>query len=60
MDFFIEVLGRIFGESGFAYLPQDWRQLIMIVVSCVLLYMGIGKKFEPMYSRTQETMIMIS
>ena len=48
MDFFIEVLGRIFGESGFAYLPQDWRQLIMIVISCVLLYMGIGKKFEPL------------
>ena len=48
MDFFIEVLSRIFGESGFAYLPQDWRQLIMIVISCVLLYMGIGKKFEPL------------
>ena len=48
MDFFIEVLGRIFGESGFAALPTDWRQVIMLVIACVLLYMGIGKKFEPL------------
>ena len=48
MDFFIEVLGRIFGESGFAALPTDWRQVIMLIISCVLLYMGIGKKFEPL------------
>ena len=48
MDFFVEVLGRILGESGFAYLPQDWRQVVMIIISCVLLYMGIGKKFEPL------------
>ena len=48
MDFFVEVLGRIFGESGFAALPTDWRQVIMLVIACVLLYMGIGKKFEPL------------
>ena len=48
MGFFIEVLGRIFGSSGFAAIPNDWRQLVMIVVACVLLYMGIGKGFEPL------------
>jgi len=48
MDFFFEVLGRIFGESGFAAIPNDWRQLVMIFIACVLLYMGIGKKYEPL------------
>ena len=48
MDFFVEVMDRIFSESGFAALPGDWRQLLMIIISCVLLYLGIGKKFEPL------------
>ena len=48
MSFFTEVLGAIFGGSGFAYLPTDWRQVIMIAVACLLLYLGIGKGFEPL------------
>ena len=48
MSFFTEVLSAIFGGSGFAYLPQDWRQVIMIAVACLLLYLGIGKGFEPL------------
>ena len=48
MSFFIEVLGRIFAGSGFAALPTDWRQLIMIGIACLLLYMGIGKGYEPL------------
>jgi len=48
MEFFQEVLGAIFGGSGFAALPTDWRQVIMLVVACLLLYLGIGKKFEPL------------
>jgi sodium ion-translocating decarboxylase beta subunit len=48
MSFFTEVLGAIFGGSGFAYLPTDWRQVIMIAIACLLLYLGIGKKFEPL------------
>ena len=27
---------------------EDPRSLIMIIIACVLLYMGIGKKFEPL------------
>ena len=46
MSFFIEVLGEIFGSSGFANL--DWKTALMLFISCVLLYMGIGKKFEPL------------
>ena len=48
MEFFTEVLGKIFGGSGFAYLPEDWRQVVMIFIACVLLYMGIGKGYEPL------------
>ena len=48
MSFFSDVLIAIFGGSGFAYLPQDWRQVIMIAVACLLLYLGIGKGFEPL------------
>lgn len=48
MSFFTEVLSAIFGGSGFAALPTDWRQVIMIAVACLLLYLGIGKGFEPL------------
>ena len=48
MGFFTEVLSKIFGGSGFAYLPEDWRQVAMIFIACVLLYMGIGKGYEPL------------
>ena len=46
MEFFIEVLQAIFGGSGFAAL--DWRTVVMLGIACVLLYMGIGKGYEPL------------
>ena len=48
MSFFVEVLSAIFGGSGFVALPTDWRQVVMIAIACVLLYMGIGKGYEPL------------
>ena len=45
---FIEALGEILSGSGFAALADDPRNLIMILISFVLLYLGIGKKFEPL------------
>lgn len=45
---FFSVLGELLSSSGFAGLFQDPRQFIMIVLSCVLLYMGIVKKYEPL------------
>ena len=48
MEFFVTTLTRILEGSGFAAIPTDWRQLVMIVVACVLLYLGIGKGFEPL------------
>ena len=44
---FFGALGSILASSGFASFAEDPRSLIMIIIACVLLYMGIGKKFEP-------------
>ena len=46
MDFFAEVITRIAAGSGFAAL--DIKTVIMLFIACVLLYMGIGKGFEPL------------
>ncbi len=37
-------------ESGFGqfFEPGGWKYLVMIAIACVLLYLGIGKKFEPL------------
>ena len=44
---FFGALGSILASSGFASFAEDPRSLIMIIIACVLLYMGIGKGFEP-------------
>lgn len=43
----LDTLKGIALASGFANIT-DIRQVIMLVIACVLLYLGIGKKFEPM------------
>ena len=48
MSTVLEVLKNIWYDSGFSLLAQDWRQIVMILVACVLLYLGIVKKFEPL------------
>lgn len=45
---FFSALGSILADSGFAEFLEDPRSLIMILISFVLLYMGIGKRFEPL------------
>ena len=42
----IEAFGKLLAESGFAALT--WREVVMLIVSCVLLYLAIKKKFEPL------------
>ena len=46
MEFLKEVIFAIAGGSGFAAL--DWKTVVMLVIACVLRYMGIGKGFEPL------------
>lgn len=45
---FIGILEKILGESGYAALLSDPRSLVMIAISCLLLYLGIVKKYEPL------------
>ena len=45
---FFSALGSILADSGFAAFLEDPRSLIMILISFVLLYLGIGKRFEPL------------
>jgi oxaloacetate decarboxylase beta subunit len=43
---FYESLIKLWEESGFAALT--WQSLLMIVLACVLIYLAIAKKFEPL------------
>ena len=45
----MEALSSFFESTGFAQLSHNnWLMLVMLVISCVLLYLGIVKKFEPL------------
>ena len=46
MEFLKEVIFAIAGGSGFAAL--DWKTVVMLVIACIMLYLGIGKGFEPL------------
>ena len=43
---FIDALQTIWAGSGFASLT--WQHFVMITIACVLLYLAIVKKFEPL------------
>ena len=48
-----EILLNLWNKSGFAALSAGfgdggWQNLVMLVIACVLLYLGIVKKFEPL------------
>lgn len=43
---FTQALQKIFTESGFAALT--WQHGIMLLIACILIYLAIGKKFEPL------------
>ncbi|MCI6560537.1 MAG: sodium ion-translocating decarboxylase subunit beta [Ruminococcus sp.] len=46
----LETLQKLANESGFMgfFLDGGWKNLIMIGISCFLLWLGIKKKFEPL------------
>ena len=46
----LETLQRLLMDSGFVgfFMDGGWKNLIMIAVACLLLYLGIVKKFEPL------------
>ena len=48
-----EILLKLWNDSGFAALfsgfgDGGWQNLVMIIIGCVLLYLAIVKKFEPL------------
>ncbi len=45
----IETLMEIFEKSGFLELVTgDWKSLVMIIISFGLMYLAIGRKYEPL------------
>ena len=44
------ILLKLWNESGFAafFMEGGWKNLVMIIIAFVLLYLGIVKKFEPL------------
>ena len=46
----MDAIIRFLQDTGFYLFSQDgnWRCLVMIGIACVLLYLGIVKKFEPL------------
>ena len=44
-----EKVAKFLNDTGFAQLfAGDWLCLVMIVISCILFYLAIVKKFEPL------------
>ena len=48
-----EILLNLWNQSGFAqmfsgFADGGWQNLVMLVIGCVLLYLAIVKKFEPL------------
>ena len=48
-----EILLNLWNSSGFAslssgFMDGGWQNLVMLAISCVLLYLAIVKKFEPL------------
>ena len=48
-----EILLNLWSQSGFAALSSGftaggWQNLVMLIIACVLLYLGIVKQFEPL------------
>ena len=44
----METIINFLSQTGFSMIADNWKVLVMIAVSCVLLYLAIVKKFEPM------------
>ena len=44
----VESIMNFLKQTGFAMLASNWKYIIMILVACVLFYLAIVKKFEPL------------
>ena len=50
----MDYLSNFFQETGFYQFVQgdNWKMLVMIAIACVLLYLALVKKFEPLLLTT--------
>lgn len=44
----VEILQKLWEDSGFTQLFTHWENAVMIIIACVLLYLAIVKGFEPL------------
>ena len=46
----LKILLKLWNESGFAslFVGFGWQNAVMLAIGCVLLYLAIAKKFEPL------------
>ena len=46
----MEAILNFINDTGFSLLVQEggWKSRVMLCIACFLLYLGIGKKFEPL------------
>ena len=44
----METIINFLNQTGFSMIAENWKVLVMIVISCVLMFLAIVKKFEPM------------
>ena len=50
MQGFLNAVTGIANESGFVGIMENPGYLIMIIVACGLIYLAIGKQFEPSWA----------
>ena len=44
----METILEFLKQTGFYLLASQWKALVMIAIACLLLYLAIAKKFEPL------------
>ena len=46
----MEAILNFINDTGFVLFLQNggWKNMVMLCIACFLLYLGIGKKFEPL------------
>ena len=44
----METIINFLNQTGFSMIADNWKVLVMIGISCLLMYLAIVKKFEPM------------
>jgi len=44
----IDFITEFLGQTGFSMLANNWQSILMVLIACVLFFLAIVKKFEPL------------